>query len=185
MAGFTNPSDKYVQPQRNPSLEFDFTEVDSLLAREYTQGSVITPVRVITTAGNSAQQVKITDGTDIAQVTSSGDLRTENEKALSFAINGTVAQNNTQTVLTAGASGAKVYSVTVSYFVQTGANNELTVTIAGATFHKCINRSVASNYTQNFHIELSGNYIQLTNGQTVTITSGGTELLAYCSVRYI
>lgn len=74
MAGFTDIDRKYIKPEVKTTGGFDFTECDRLLARDYAQGSEILPVRLIQTSGESASEVKITDGTDTMAVNADGSI---------------------------------------------------------------------------------------------------------------
>lgn len=74
MVGFEQPVAKYVKPQKTTSGDFDFTEVDDMLSRDYVQGSIIQMVRNITPVGTSAQQVIPTDGTDILAINTDGSI---------------------------------------------------------------------------------------------------------------
>lgn len=100
---------KYASPSRDSDGNFDFTEPDRLLSRDYTQGSVIMPVRNITPTGSSAQQVIITDGTDLISINSDGSLNTSQGEGILKSsqthvikyLNGNGANQNIHTV-TAG-----------------------------------------------------------------------------------
>jgi hypothetical protein len=62
------------KPTKNSDGNFDFALVDLKLARNYTQGSKIVPVRLITPVGQSAQEFKLTDGTDLLAINSDGSI---------------------------------------------------------------------------------------------------------------
>lgn len=72
----STPIETFVKPMKDENGSFDFTEVDRAQARNYIQGSKIQMVRVITPAGTSAQEVKITDGVETLLINSDGSINT-------------------------------------------------------------------------------------------------------------
>ena len=163
MAGFEQPVLKYVKPQKTTDGDFDFTEVDDMLSRDYVQGSVIQMVRNINPVGTSAQQVRLTDGTDLLNINSDGSLNVGT--ANSVAANATQANNNTQTIFTAGAGGARIYGIQLS--AQGGNIAPVYIAINGVRSLQIIPSTQTSSCSSDF----GNNYVELAAGQTVTVVS--------------
>jgi hypothetical protein len=68
------PIERWVKPTRTTGDQFDFTEPDNLLARDYIQGNKIQLVRNITPSGTSSQTVILTDGTDNVIINADGSV---------------------------------------------------------------------------------------------------------------
>ena len=71
----------FIKPKRyTDGVNFDFVDVDNLLARDYVQGNIIVPVRIISQFGESAPETKITVGTDILSINADGSLNVSPSK---------------------------------------------------------------------------------------------------------
>lgn len=178
MARFSQDIEEtFVSPSRDSSGNFDFTEVDIQNGRNYVQSNKITPVRVITPAGTSAQQFKLTDGTDTLNVESNGSI--QQGVGLVCSANATQANNNTQTIYTAPAGGARVHSLQLSV---TGGNiAPVYISVNGV---RCL-QIIPTTQTSSCNVDLGDNYLSLTSGQTVTVTStvAGNYGSGSCYVR--
>lgn len=171
---------RFEKPTKNSNGDFDFGLVDLKLARHYTQGSTIIPVRNITPVGASAPETKITDGTTIMGFETDGTLK---GISLTGATNATVANNNTQTIFTAGASGARIRTISLNAVCQTvAATATAEIQVNGVTVLKQIFTPTTTG--QNVSINLGTNYLPLSNGQSVTVISSTTQVWAYGSITY-
>lgn len=110
----------------------------------------------------SSSSVQINDGTDTLAINTDGSLI---GVACSVAANTTQANNNTQTIFTAGANGARVYAVQIS---TTGSNIAPSyISINGVRSIQVVAGTVNNSASLNF----GQNYVSLAAGQTITITS--------------
>lgn len=135
MPSFTEfPQQRFVKPSRDSSNNFDFELVDDSLARDYTQGNIIQPVRVITTAGQSSQQVKVTNGTNILNVNADGSI---NVAGSGTAVKAQwVNTNNTTRTDTYTVPVGKKWLVRRSYYFRVNtANVSEVLTISGTDYY--------------------------------------------------
>ena len=154
MVGFEKPVEKYVKPQKTTSGDFDFTEVDDMLSRDYVQGSIIQMVRNITPVGTSAQQVIPTDGTDLLAINSDGSINVKDFTTFSGSF---VATTNATYTVPAG----KVF-IWMGYFL--GPNCTITSSIAGL--------KVGSGADAVTKVSGGGVLGKLTAGQTLILAGG-------------
>lgn len=100
----TDPPQFFVAPAKRVDGNFDFDECDNLLSRDYVQSNQIQPVRIIQTVGASAQEVKITDGSDTLAINGDGSINVKHKTAI------TVSTGKTGTSI--GTAGTTLYTVT-------------------------------------------------------------------------
>lgn len=120
------PIETWVKPMKDNSGNFDFTEVDRAQSRNYTQGSKIQMVRVITPAGTSAQEFKLTNGTNLLNIFSDGSLDFETyllRSGTQIIRNDNSAAAGTRTLYTVTAG--KTLYVRSAYITNQPANNSL------------------------------------------------------------
>lgn len=122
------PTQRWVKPTRDTSNNFDFTPCDENLARDYVQGSIITPVRILASAGASAPETKITDGTDTLLVNSDGSVNTTSvEKEMQRAVFD--AQNQTAATAFGTVPANKIWKI---YGWNHSAHNSASAAVRGA-----------------------------------------------------
>jgi hypothetical protein len=132
-----------------------------------------------------SNQVKITDGTDTLLVNTDGSLNTSGQ-ALSAAVNATLAQNNTQTIYTCPANTVtRIYNLSLSTSTVASSTAAVSLIVNAVTVLKHYGYTAASQFTtHNSDLDLGNNYLTLTAGQTVTITSAGAQTAGYGSILY-
>lgn len=99
----TERDEKYIKPSVTTDGSFDFDPVDQLMSRDYKQSNIIQLVRTIAPAGTSANQVKITDGTDLVLVNPDGSMSVQDKTKNPISGTANITTNTTTALRTAGA----------------------------------------------------------------------------------
>lgn len=171
------PTTKWIKPTRDSNNNFDFSPCDEQLARDYVQGSIIQPVRVMASAGASAPETKITDGTDTLLINSDGTLNIQIVEKELTPLYATSTATETKTIGTVPAGKVwKVYALQLAsrWDVLTGTGGINTnLSLQGVV---CLSAPLNSYNAQGMaicssQISFGNNYIKLTAGQTATFNN--------------
>ena len=172
----TERDEKYIKPSVTTDGSFDFDPVDQLMSRDYKQSNIIQLVRTIAPAGSSANQVKITDGTDMLLINSDGSL---NFKGLSLlGLNGNKTGSGTTTLGTVPVGKSwRIYGFTLA----SGNSADLMTLNLGAVASFALPLNTGAN---SICRDFGNNYIEIPAGATVTLvnTGGGYST---ASIQYV
>lgn len=160
---------------------FDFTQVDSILARDYKQSNIIQLTRNINPSGSSAQQVKITDGTDTALVDGSGSLQVVSIPQATSCLYNLQSGAGTTTLGTVGAGKRWLiigWTCNHSYAVGGGRSQ---LRLNGVNYSSKYTSGTYDNETipQNFSKEACPILTATQNIQLVVTTNGALEASVY------
>jgi hypothetical protein len=99
----TERNEQFIKPKVTTDGSFDFSDIDVLMSRDYKQSNIIQLVRTIAPAGTSANQVKITDGTEMLLINADGSINTKEAVRTYVSGSNTISSNSTVTLRTVGA----------------------------------------------------------------------------------